>query len=128
MDRLRQTLDRLCLAPAEDKPVSGMGRPDPTGPVRLFKDGAKTVVQRLDHILFITRENRRTVIYHIDGRLEVSDSLNTLERELGGYPFLRTHRGYIVNLEMVREVIPISRWTCQIVMAHTTEKPLMTRN
>lgn len=130
IDRLRQTLDRLCLASIRHKTSAGESsfEKGPAESVRVFRNGSRTVIQKLNDILFITREGRRTVVYHVNGCFETNESLDTLELELGGYPFLRTHKGFIVNLEMIREVIPVSRWTYQIVMAHTTERPLMTRN
>jgi two-component system LytT family response regulator len=60
--------------------------------------------------------------------LETGDSLDTLAKEMAGHPFMRTHKGFIVNLKMVREILPAGRNTFELVMAHTEKRPLMTGN
>ena len=127
MDRLRQTLDRLRSGPVAGQDLSGLNHlPDTLADkIRLFHTGSKMVVLELKDILFITREGRRTVIYHTNGLLETNEPLQTLTEELGGYPFMRTHKGFTVNLKMVREIIRVNRWTYELVMAHTTRRPLM---
>ncbi|MEW5952834.1 MAG: LytTR family transcriptional regulator DNA-binding domain-containing protein [Bacillota bacterium] len=94
MDRLRQTLDRLCSGPAAGRELSGLSHLSDTlaDTIRLFHTESKMVLLELKNILFITREGRRTVIYHTNGLLETNEHLQTLSEELGGYPFMRTQR------------------------------------
>lgn len=132
MDRLRQTLERLYSTPSvkSTDQLSCEPRSQPTVPsefTRLFRDGSKTVVLNLKDILFITREGRRTVVYHTNGQLETNESLKTLSEEFNSNPFMRTHKGFIVNAKMVREVVPVGRWTYELIMDHTTQRPLLAK-
>ena len=34
-------------------------------------------------------------------------TINELEKQLAGHAFLRTHRGYIVNVDRIREIKPV---------------------
>jgi two-component system LytT family response regulator len=47
--------------------------------------------------------------------------------DLAGYPFARTHKGFLVNLEMVREIKPYGRDTYELALAHTKKRAVMTR-
>lgn len=130
IDRLRQTLDRLCLICSGQmfgRSLTGSHLPKlSVDTIRLFQAKSKMVVLELKDILFITREGRRTVVYHTKGQLETNDQLNTLSQELSGHSFMRTHKGFIVNLRMLREIIPINRWTYELVVEHTAKRPLLT--
>jgi len=133
IQRLRQTLDRLrslLSSQATDQASPGMSHlPDiPAGALYMFRTGTTTTVLPIKDIVFISREGRKTVVYHTGGRLETGENLSTLAAELGGYPFLRTHKGFVVNLQMVREILPAGRNTFEIVMANVEDKrPLLTR-
>jgi len=122
MERFRHTLKRLCLPS-----LNHCWTDTSTGVSRLFGKGSEMALLELKDILYITREGRHTVVYHVNGRLKTSENLNDLETELDGYPFSRTHKGFIVNLKMVRKIVPVGRKTFELVMAHTTERPLLTR-
>ncbi|MEW6182192.1 MAG: LytTR family DNA-binding domain-containing protein [Bacillota bacterium] len=130
IERLRQTLERLRLhlnGRVVEQHVPALSRLSEVPPedLRLFRTGSRLVMLHLKDIIFITREGRRTVIYHVDGWLETSENLNTLAEEMGGYPFLHTQKGFIVNLKMVQEIIPAGR-TYELIMAHTEKRALIT--
>jgi len=133
LERLRQTLTRLADVLAgsagdyragPDLSVSAGGPAGDT--LFLLRTDSRTAVLDRKEILFVTREGRQTVVYHVHGRLETGDNLKTLADKLGGYPFFRTHKGFIVNLRMVREIVPAGRGTYELIMAHTNRRPLMT--
>jgi two-component system LytT family response regulator len=134
IERLRQTMARLrSLLGDQSTGQTWPGQIDPTMPTAspetlcLFRAGSKAVALRLKDVIFITREGRRTVIYHVNGRLKTNEPLNALAEEVGGYPFLRTHKGFIVNLQLIREIIPAGRNTFELVMNYTEKRPLLTR-
>ncbi|SFR13244.1 LytTR family DNA-binding domain-containing protein [Desulfoscipio geothermicus] len=79
-----------------------------------------------EEIVFITKEGRKAAVYFAGGKINTNESLTALEERLEKYQFYRSHSGFIVNLNMIREIIPISRNTFELVMAHTRERPLMT--
>ncbi|OPX90542.1 MAG: Transcriptional regulatory protein YehT [Pelotomaculum sp. PtaB.Bin104] len=130
LNRLRQTMTRI-KAVIEGK-TAGKQVPDLTKPTalpektRFFRGNNEYIHLDLDDIIFITREDRKTVIHHTEGVFRITESLASLEKQLQGYHFLRSHKGFIVNLRMVKKIIPFSRENYELVMANTDKKPLMT--
>ncbi|MEW6769933.1 MAG: LytTR family DNA-binding domain-containing protein [Bacillota bacterium] len=129
IERLRQTIERLCLElcsetapqpPSRQRALAGGQTED----LRLFRAGSRLILLHLGEIVFITKEGRRTVVYHTGGCVETTERLNSLAKELR-YPFLRTHKGFIVNVNMIREIIPASR-TYELVLEYTEKRALMT--
>ena len=94
---------------------------------RIFYYENKLVYLNLKDIIFITRENRRVAIYHTNGTVTIKSRLSDMEQQLGGYPFYRSHAGFIVNLDMVKELIPTSRNSYEVIFINTDKKALMTR-
>ena len=94
--------------------------------IRIFKDNDEYVFLNLDNIIFVTKEMRKTVIHSISGELKTEECLSALENQLGGYPFFRSHKGFIVNLKMVKKIIPYCKSSFELVMANTEKRPLLT--
>ncbi len=130
MNRVRQTMERIKLV------LSGKftGRPNAylknpngnAGRKQLFRNNGKFVYLNLDEIIYVTKEGRKTTIYFIGGRIQTNDKLSALEKQLEGYPFFRSHSGFIVNLKMVKELVPASRSSYELVMENTKNRPLIT--
>ncbi|MDD3654492.1 MAG: LytTR family DNA-binding domain-containing protein [Desulfotomaculaceae bacterium] len=130
LNRLRQTMERI-KAVAEGKlagkQVPGLSQ-NTVGLKKtcLFKINNEFVYLELDGIIFITKEARKTIIYHKEGVFKTNESLSSLEKQLQGYQFFRSHKGFIVNLNMVKKVTRYSRDSFEIAMSHTDKKPLLT--
>ncbi|KJS17468.1 MAG: LytTR family transcriptional regulator [Peptococcaceae bacterium BRH_c4b] len=130
MNRLRQTMDRIKMV------LSGKvaGRPIPysknmnknVSRKQFFRNDNKLVYLNLDDIIYVTREGRKSTIYFIGGKVQTNDKLSVLEEQLEGYPFFRGHSGFIVNLKMVKELIPTGRSSYELVMENTKNRPLIT--
>lgn len=130
MNRVRQTMDRIKLV------LSGKiaGRPnhylknfnENAGRKLLFRNDSKLVYLNLDDIVYVTKEGRKTAIYFIGGQIRLNEKLSVLEEQLEGYPFFRSHSGFIVNLKMVKELIPTGRSSYELVMENTKNRPLIT--
>jgi len=56
-----------------------------------------------------------------------TETLEALEQKLAGSSFFRCHRGFIINLNMVKEVQPWGRKTCKVIMNNTKESVPMTK-
>lgn len=93
---------------------------------RLFKDGERILMVDLKDIIFITKEDRRTVVHYTGGKVLADESLGALEKQLRDQNFFRAHKGFLINLNMVKELVPCGKSTYQVVMANTSERPLMT--
>jgi ABC-2 type transport system ATP-binding protein len=75
-------------------------------PVRM--EGSVALVNPAD-ILYADAEEGRAYLRTKDGRLPTQFTLAELEERLSRSGFFRAHRGYLVNLQHVTEVIPFTR-------------------
>jgi ABC-2 type transport system ATP-binding protein len=75
-------------------------------PVRM--EGSVALVNPAD-ILYADAEEGRAYLRTKDGRLPTQFTLTELEERLSRSGFFRAHRGYLVNLQHVTEVIPFTR-------------------
>lgn len=69
-----------------------------------IKHSRSTVRLRRRTILYAEIYGKQTIIYTTDGTYQTWTSLDELERQLEGEPFLRCHRSYIVNMQCIDRV------------------------
>lgn len=81
----------------------------------------------LSEIVLITRDNRKTFIYTPEKVYRASDSLGELENKLEGSTFFRCHQSFIVNLDMVTELIPWGQKSYLVKLAHINEDAIATQ-
>lgn len=77
-------------------------------------------------IILITRKDRKTAIHTTQGTILTNEPLQRMKVRLKSDRFFRCHKGYIVNAEMVREIIPWGAKTYLVKLLKTTETALMT--
>ncbi len=75
-------------------------------PVRL--EGSVALVNPVD-ILYALTQDGRAYLQTVDRRLPTQFTMAQLEERLSRSGFFRAHRGYLVNLQHVKEVIPYTR-------------------
>jgi ABC-2 type transport system ATP-binding protein len=77
-------------------------------------------------ILYAIAQEGRAVLYTHTGSLPTQFTLAELEERLARSGFFRAHRGYLVNLQHVKEVIPYTRNSFTLILddAGQTEIPL----
>ena len=75
-------------------------------PVRL--EGTVALVNPAD-IYYADAQGGRAFLQTVEGRLPTQFTLSDLEQRLARSGFFRAHRGYLVNLQHVKEVIPYTR-------------------
>jgi ABC-2 type transport system ATP-binding protein len=75
-------------------------------PVRL--EGSVALINPAE-ILYAEAEEGRAFLVTADGRMPTQFTLSDLEHRLGRSGFFRAHRGYLVNLQHIKEVIPFTR-------------------
>ncbi|MFN2241173.1 MAG: LytTR family transcriptional regulator DNA-binding domain-containing protein [Anaerolineae bacterium] len=92
-------------------------------PVRLE---ASVALLNPGDILYVTTEQSRTYLHTVEGQLPAQFTLTELEQRLARSGFFRAHRGYLVNLQHVKEVIPYTRNSFSLILddAGETEIPL----
>ena len=92
-------------------------------PVRLED---KVALVNPGDILFAFAEGGGTFLQTINARLPTQFTLSELEERLARSGFFRAHRGFLVNLQHVKEVIPYTRnsFSMRLDDANSTEIPL----
>lgn len=75
-------------------------------------------------ILYATAEEGRASLQTRQERLPTQFTLAELEERLARSGFFRAHRGYLVNLQHVKEVIPYTRNSFSLLLDDETEIPL----
>lgn len=64
----------------------------------------KTILLALDEIVYVSARNKITYVHSNEIQYIIDMSLDHLEHKLTEHSFLRVHRGYLINLDKVREV------------------------
>ena len=78
-------------------------------------------------IAMVMRENRTTVLLMKDGtRFIVGDGMAELDERLPDAIFFRTHKSYIVNLNLIESIQPYGRWTFIVKLKGLKEDALIT--
>ncbi|MEM5816871.1 MAG: LytTR family DNA-binding domain-containing protein [Desulfitobacterium hafniense] len=119
MERLTQTITRI------QKLIESKGK----GIQQSREEGSNSVGIKnkiATKIIYTTRDKRKTVIHTIDGKVTVNESLEGLEKRLAGYNFMRTHRSYLVNLDRIVEIQPLSRNEYLVIFGETKERAYIT--
>lgn len=68
--------------------------------------GEKAVVINISDIHYLRSNERQTLLVTKKGELSTNLSLDAMEKRLASCGFMRVQRGYIVNLNMVAEIVP----------------------
>lgn len=86
----------------------------------------KVVLVNPGDILFAVAGGGFTALVTPEGRLPTQYTLNELEERLARSGFFRAHRGYLVNLQHIREIIPYTRdsFSLRLDDPDSTEIPL----
>ena len=127
VERALETLERIRhrLRAAQ---FTAAPRPEREVPGRMMlkhKDGVSFV--DIPDIAMVMRENRSTVLLMRDGtRYVVGDGMAELDERLPDALFLRTHKSYIVNLNLIDSVMPYGRWTFIVKLKGLKEDALIT--
>lgn len=78
------------------------------------------------NVIFITRKDRKSVIYTVGTMYSVNEPLGKLEQLLDSEIFFRCHKGYIINVEMVIGFNPYGNKTYSVKLMNTDETALIT--
>ncbi len=133
IDRIRKTMKRIRsnLSEAEQaNHESNNPLQAEVAPARiLIKEEGKKIFVNVKDIIFLTREGRLIVIHTTEGILKTTGTLKALEQKLSSeHSFFRSHRGFIINLNMVKEIQPWGRKTFKVILNNTQETVIMTKD
>lgn len=89
--------------------------------------GGKKLLVSTDKIHYIMAKDDYSYLHTSTDRYLSTVSLAQLEAKLEPYNFFRVHRRYLVNLDCVEEVTPVSGGTLQLTLADEEEKVPVSR-
>lgn len=85
-------------------------------PKLIVEDRDRTILINPEDIVYAYREERKVYLKTKDRLYATLFSLQHLEEKLQSYPFFRTHRSYLVNLNMIAEMVPWFNGAYNLVM------------
>ncbi len=131
LERIRQTIERIKELKADREKTVLLAQ----SVARSKKENLKLLkIQSNDRsyyinvqdIILITRIERKTVIYTKQDTIKTYEPLQKLAEWLKDSNFFRCHKGYIINTDMVMEILPWGHKTYVVNLANTKETALMT--
>ncbi|MFZ5642514.1 MAG: LytR/AlgR family response regulator transcription factor [Bacillota bacterium] len=93
---------------------------------KLLKIGEKFVMLNLDDIFFFTKENRKTLTHYTGGDIYIDESLTSLEEQLRDSKFFRSHKGFLINIQKVSELVPCGKSTYYVIMKDAQKRAFIT--
>ncbi len=134
VERAMQTLERIrdrlrggASEPVEVPVAERKGAPEMVSDRMMLKhrDGISFI--DIPQIAMVMRENRATILLMQDGtRYVVGDGMAELDERLPDEIFFRTHKSYIVNLNLIDSIAPYGRWTYVVKLKGLKEDALIT--
>ncbi|PKM47543.1 MAG: DNA-binding response regulator [Firmicutes bacterium HGW-Firmicutes-8] len=130
LERIRQTMERIKELKLDSEKTGFLAQPISQSK----KENIKLKIQSNDRcyfvnvqdIIFITRIERKTVIYTKHDVIKTYEPLQQLAERLKNCNFFRCHKGYIINTDMVTEILPWGHKTYIAKLENTKETALMT--
>ena len=84
------------------------------------RKGGRTVLLNLEDVVYISAKNKSTYVHTYENQFLVDLTLTELEERLGTDVFRRLHRSYMINLNMVKEIVR-SQGAYMVVVADRDE-------
>ncbi|CAM5793229.1 MULTISPECIES: LytR/AlgR family response regulator transcription factor [Brevibacillus] len=103
--RLKETLQRLRKRLSETAPPSALPNPSKVAKM-IIEDNNRLVVIDPSTVMYAVRDERVVQIWTESEVYTTRMTLQQLEEKLQAYPFFRTHKSYLVNLQYVSELQP----------------------
>jgi len=104
LQRIRKRLHESALGSNNDAGITTAAAPKVTK--LLLEEQNRFVVIEPETILYAVRDERVIQIHTLQETFTSKMTLQQLEEKLHSYPFFRTHRSYLVNLQYVAELVP----------------------
>lgn len=125
-DQLKETLERIDSA-LTNNDLSKEDGYMKFGKLGVEEDGKIVYILPTD-IHYLYREDRETIIRAKNGKYICKLPLKELEQKLKDFPFFRTHKSYLVNLNAIVELIPWFNGAFVLKIDGVKEKVPVSRN
>jgi two-component system response regulator LytT len=79
---------------------------------------------QVPEIIAMGVDNGETTIYAKKMEYIIHEPLSALEKKIGGYPFLRVHRAFLINLKEIKEIQQWFNHTFQLTMSNGLKIPV----
>ncbi|WP_332692536.1 LytR/AlgR family response regulator transcription factor [Halalkalibacter lacteus] len=124
-EQLQETMERI----KERLVTTDKSEEITTGIAKLaVEDEGRIVYLSPIDITYLFREDRETIICTKERKFSSRTPIKDLEGKLSGYPFFRTHKSYLVNLNKVEELIPWFNGAYQVKVVGQKEEIPVSRN
>lgn len=128
-DRLKQRLEKMIIEDEKDKDLNYDKlkeliysiRPEKTSQRISLYQNNRLIPVDIEDIIYITIENKSTVIYSNKGKFDTNHTLNDLMDKLDNNIFFRSHKSYIVNLTYIESIDPWFNYTYNIHLENSKE-------
>ena len=130
LSRIRERLrgpeaDAAAARESEETPVEAATLPVQGRMMLKHREGVSFI--DIPDIAMVMRENRSTILLMKDGtRYVVGDGMAELDERLPDDTFFRTHKSYIVNLNLIESIAPYGRWTFIVKLKGLKDDALIT--
>ncbi len=97
-------------------------------PQKLYvKSGNEILFIDTQNIIFIEKENKKTVIHTTDNKYETNEDIKDLEKRLNQNYFFRSHKSYLINLKMVEKLVVWGDTAYIVKFTRTNKDALMSK-
>lgn len=124
-DRINETIERvnkLLTSQVDDEaPVATTQQSNPR--MSLTSD-ERTLVLQKRNILYIQAENGFTHVFTTERHFKSKQTLRSIVEQLDPRRFIRVHRSFVVNLNMVRELQPSFNHTYELTLQDGSKVPV----
>ncbi|MEM7137409.1 MAG: LytTR family DNA-binding domain-containing protein [Myxococcota bacterium] len=111
LDRLRQAVERVQVTTSTTNSAERLDR------IAVRRRDAYIVLELEDVVYFEVKDELVWAVTDED-RFAIDKTLANLENELDGEAFFRSHRGFIVRIDRIREIEPVGAGTYQLRLEH----------
>lgn len=123
--RVIRTIMRLKKQKAKESPDRIFQKTDTLYRLAV-KKGKELVLIDPRTIIFLEKVRKKVTIHCREGKYELTDTLERLEKKLS-HPFFRCHKSFIVNINFIQKVVPWNENTYQIHFIDTTKEAPLSR-
>ncbi|MDT3699370.1 MAG: LytTR family DNA-binding domain-containing protein [Thermincola sp.] len=108
--RVKKTVRKL-----KEKVFKEQSNSSPSTPGILIEVNERNIFLNFNEIIFIESRQHKILIKSVNGAYLTNGDLHTLEQKLDPRIFFRCHKGFIVNLMQLKEVVSFNR-TFEIIL------------